>query len=159
MNEKEKETQAALSRVVDKLLKKLPGADPHLRGDQARVNVSGVPDVPHARGPQPPTSRDRLAVWGRVALALVLAGVVQQWPYGVECGWALLFYMFALGAVMVGGVWGAISTWRYRMGLAHILALLVITWGGLLTLDRILPRVGYAATPATWTCVQAAGKI
>ena len=152
LDEKEKETQAALSRVVDNLLKKLPGADPHLRGDQARVNVSGVPDVPPARGPQPPTARDRLAVWGRVALVLVLAAVIQQWPYGVDCGYALFFYMFALVAVVVGGVWGAISTWRFRMGLAHVIALLVIAWGGLLTLDRVLPRVGYAATQATWRC-------
>lgn len=159
MDEKEKETQAALARVVQKLLKKLPGADPHLRGDQARVNVSAVPDVPHAKGPQPPTARDRLAVWGRVALALVLAVVVNQWPYGVDCGWSLFFYMGALMAVTVAGVWGALSTWHRRMGLAHILALLVVVWGGLLTLDRILPRVGYAAVPANWTCVQAAGKI
>lgn len=152
MDEKEKETQAALARVVNKLLKKLPGADPHLRGDQARVNVSGVPDVPHARGPQPMTARDRLAVWGRVALGLVLAGVVNQWPYGTECGVSLMFYMSALTAVIVAGVWGARSTWHRRMGLAHIVALLVVAWGSLLAADRILPRIGYAAVHATWRC-------
>src|SRR6267143_3813748 len=82
MADKEKDQQAAFGRIVDRLLKKLPGADPHLIGDRARVNVSSVPHVPHAgRAEQPVPSSARLAVWGRVFLGVVLGVVVNQWPY------------------------------------------------------------------------------
>jgi hypothetical protein len=151
----EKETQAALGRVIDNLLKKLPGADPNLIGDRARVKVSGVPHVaPGVRQPAAagPTRGDLLAVWARVGLGLLLAGVVQQWPYGFECGLALFAYLFALAAVAVGGTWAAVWAWRMRMGVAHIVALLVIAWGLGLTAERVLPRTGYAAESASWRC-------
>lgn len=157
MSDKEKETQAALGRVIDNLLKKLPGADPHLVGDRARVKVSSVPHVPAGTRPsqsfsRAPTRGDLLAVWARVGLGLILAGVVHQWPYGLDCGLSLFFYMAALLVVIVGGGWAAFWSWRMRMGVAHILALLVVAWGAGLTAERILPRVGYAADQATWRC-------
>jgi len=152
----EKETQAALGRVIDNLLKKLPGADPNLIGDRARVKVSGVPHVAagprQPAGPALPTRGDLLAVWARVGLGLLLAGVVHQWPYGFDCGLSLSFYLAALGVVVVGGGWAAVWAWRLRMGVAHIVALLVIAWGLVLTAERVLPRVGYAAAHATWAC-------
>lgn len=154
MPDKERDQQAAFGRIVDRLLKKLPGADPYLLGDQARVNVSGVPNVPRApRSPEPPSGRARLAVWGRVFLGLVLGGVVTQWPYGQECGVVLYLYMGALAAVVVAGIWAAVSSWQRRMGLAHIVAVLLAAWGAALTADRVLPRIGYAAVHATWRCL------
>lgn len=159
MADKDDEQQAAFAKIVNKLLKKLPGADPELKGDRAAVHVSRVPDVPHGRGPQPPTGRERFAVWGRVGLGLVVAGMVSQWPYGLECGASLFFYMTALITVMVAGLWASVSAWHRRMGLAHSIALVVVAWGALLTADRILPRVGYAAVQASWRCEQAAGKV
>ena len=157
MADKVRDTQAALGRIIDGLLKKLPGADPHLQGDRARVKVSGVPHVPAGtRQPEPsnraPTRGDLLSVWARVGLGLLLAGVVHQWPYGFECGLSLAFYMGALAAVILGGTWAAVWSWRMRMGIAHIVALLVIAWGLGLTAERVLPRAGYAAEHASWRC-------
>jgi len=153
MVDKDQDQQAAFGRIVDRLLKKLPGADPMLRGDQARVNVSGVPHVPHASHADKPASpRARFAVWGRVGLGLILGVVVNLWPYGRDCGLGLVFYLVAVGAVFIGGVWGAVSAWDRRMGVAHIVALLLIAWGAALAAERILPRVGYAAVAAGWRC-------
>ncbi|MSR06763.1 MAG: hypothetical protein EXR93_06845 [Gemmatimonadetes bacterium] len=152
--DKEKDEQAAFSRIVNNLLKKLPHADPELKGDRGVVHVSGVPDVQHApRGPEPPSTRARLAVWGRVALGLLLGGVVNQWPYGQDCGLFLYLYMGALLAVVVAGIWAAVSSWHRRMGFAHIVAVLLAAWGAALIADTILPRIGYAAVHATWRCL------
>src|SRR5436309_12512198 len=129
MADKEKDQQAAFGRIVDRLLKKLPGADPHLIGDRARVNVSSVPHVPHgsqaSHAGQPVPGSARLAVWGRVLLGAVLGVVVNLWPYGRDCGFGLAFYMVAVGAVLIGGLWAAVAAWHRRMGLAHIVAMLV----------------------------------
>src|SRR6185503_2078754 len=151
---KDDDQQAAFGKIVDKLLKKLPGADPHLRGDRAKVSVSSVPDVPHGRRTDAPaTARDRLAVWGRVGLGLVLGGVLNQWPYGQNCGIALYLFMGAIVAVIVAGIWSAMWAWRRRMGIAHTVAILTTAWGAMLAADRILPRIGYAAVHASWRCL------
>jgi hypothetical protein len=35
---------------------------------------------------------------------------------------------------------------------AHVLALGAIAWAAALAAREVLPRVGYARVPATWTC-------
>ncbi|HET9465215.1 MAG TPA: hypothetical protein VFO71_06785, partial [Gemmatimonadales bacterium] len=50
------------------------------------------------------------------------------------------------------GVLGALSSWAYRRGLAHLLSLLAIVWAGVMAAREILPRTGYARQELRWTC-------
>src|SRR5437016_4921216 len=69
----------ALAREVDKLLRKLPGADPYLKGDPepAVVRPAGAAAAP-SRTPLPrarparPSRVQRIAVWVRVGLGMLL---------------------------------------------------------------------------------------
>jgi hypothetical protein len=49
-------------------------------------------------------------------------------------------------------VWSSISSWRARLGLAHILSQGLIIWGLVLAAREVLPRVGYAKASASWLC-------
>ena len=150
-----------MSAEVDRLLKQLPGADPMLRGSGSapkpgvtRSPLSGpmrANAAPAAR-PQGSTSQQKVGVWARVGLGVVVGVLMTQWPYRHGCGLPLYGYMAAVLAVTVAGVWGAISSWKVRMGLAHVLALLVVAWGLLLGAAQVLPRVGPAPRAATWQC-------
>ena len=97
--------------------------------------------------------------WGvflRLALATALGVAVLFWPYPHACGLGLAAYLTATSVVALGGVWSAIWSWRHRSGRAHVLALLLVVWGGILTAMEILPRTGYAkddpTRPAGWVC-------
>jgi hypothetical protein len=150
-----------MSAEVDRLLKQLPGADPMLRGSSASPKPSvarsplsgpvGTSSTP-AR-PREPTPREKIGVWARVLLGLVVGILMTQWPYRHGCGLSLYVYMAAVVAVTVAGVWGALSSWKLRMGVAHLLAVLVVAWGLVLGAAQVLPRVGYAARAATWQCI------
>jgi hypothetical protein len=141
-------------------LKQLPGADPMLRGSGGTPTPSGARPVGAGSGvsgraaasPSGPTTSEKLGVWARVVLGLVVGVLMTQWPYNHGCGVALYLYMAAIVAVTVAGVWGGVSSWKFRLGLAHVLSLLVVVWGLALGAAQILPRVGYAARPATWQC-------
>lgn len=149
-----------MSAEVDRLLKQLPGADPMLRGSGSApkpgVTRSPLSDPmrasPAPGGPRDPTAQQKLGVWVRVGLGLVVGVLMTQWPYRHGCGLSLYLYMAAVVAVTVAGVWGALSSWKLRMGVAHLLALLVVGWGLVLGATQVLPRVGYAARAATWQC-------
>lgn len=158
-------SEDAIAREVDRLLRKLPGADPMLRGDAQPK----TPVVPHARpagvvpgsssGPRPVAAAaaasplaQRIGVWVRVLLGLLLAIAVTQWPYARGCGFPLYFYVGAIGVMLVGGVWAARWSWRLRMGIAHTASLAVLFFGLALFAAQVLPRIGYAAEAATWTC-------
>lgn len=95
-------------------------------------------------------------VYARLALATALAVGIAFWPYGARCGLGLAAYLAAVGAVMVGGVWSAVWTWRHRSARAHLLSLLLVLWGLLLASIDILPRAGYAIPTiehaAAWRC-------
>ncbi len=148
-----------MSREVDRLLKQLPGADPMLRGDpkpkpsvsRSRISAPMRPG-PASTGAQAPTPQQKLGVWLRVGLGLVVGALMTQWPYRHNCGLPLFLYMAAVVVVTVAGVWGSLSSWKFRMGIAHVLALLVVLWGLALGTAHVLPRVGYAAHAATWRC-------
>jgi hypothetical protein len=150
-----------MSAEVDRLLKQLPGADPMLRGSGADrtpavrrspLSGPGVSGPMASVGPREPTSQQKVGVWARVLLGLVVGVLMTQWPYRHGCGWPLYLYMAAIVAVTVAGVWGSLSSWKFRMGIAHLLALLVVAWGLTLGAAQVLPRSGYAANAATWGC-------
>jgi hypothetical protein len=151
----------ALAREVDRLLRKLPGADPYLRGDPepakaepVRTPAGGVPRVGPARRVRPtgPSRVQRIGVWVRVFLGAILAVLITQWPYSSGCGLGLSFYLIAVLAVLVAGTWAGVWSWRYRMGLAHAASITMIYWGVVLMSHEILQRNGYALVSATWRC-------
>jgi hypothetical protein len=95
-------------------------------------------------------------VFARLSLAVALGVGIIFWPYSARCGFGLAAYLGAVTALIVSGGWSAIWTWRHRAARAHLLSLLLVTWGVVLAATDILPRVGYAiptaAHPATWGC-------
>jgi len=135
---------------IDKIIAKSPAPAPApAEGRAPPVAKGGGP----ARLPAGPVGRKAaLATWSRVILGVLLGGAMTQWPYFHACGTALLLYLGAAGVVVVAGIWSAVSSWRRRMGLAHVVSLLVALWGGVLVAATVLPRTGYAARSATWWC-------
>jgi hypothetical protein len=95
----------------------------------------------------------RAAVWACVCLGVALGISMLYWPYARSCGPGLACYLVAVGMVHVAGVWGAWHAWDSRVGVAHVLAIVTVFWGCSLTARELLPRVGYAKTPATWVCL------
>ena len=138
-------------REVDKLLAKLPEADPSL-GRGAPTIPRAYP-APHAATPASPTGpASRLATWIRVGLGVLLGFGMLAWPYSHVCGLKLIFYMIGASTVIVAGVWTAFSTWKRRMGFAHLLSLGLLAWGLILAAGVVLPRIGYANQTAVWFC-------
>lgn len=145
-----------LAREVERLLKKLPGADPSLRHDpdDRPPRPPGVTTGPRGavgrsvtpRLPTPPW------VWARVFAGIVLCVALTQWPYRTDCGWPVLGYLAAATLLLVVGVWATVGAWRLHLALAHVLALAVVLGAGVLLAGQILPRVGYAARARTWRC-------
>lgn len=116
---------------------------------------SAAPQAPTARRSAavgPVGRKEFLSTWFRVGLGVLLGLGMTQWPYFHACGTSLFLYLGAVGVVSLSGLWGAITSWRRRMGLAHTLSLLVLIWGGVLAASAILPRIGYAKRAAVWWC-------
>jgi cation transport ATPase len=91
--------------------------------------------------------RNRETLFGavsRVVLVLSLGLAMSAWPYGRACGAGLLGYLAASAAIIAGGVWATIGTWRSRSSKLHGVALLAVAWGVVLITAQVLPRVGYA---------------
>jgi hypothetical protein len=82
--------------------------------------------------------------------------MMAGWPYTRTCGLPLLGYLGATVIVMVTGLWAATASWRYRIALAHVVALTVLLYGLTLVVAELLPRTGYAVNHATWACDDAA---
>jgi hypothetical protein len=95
-------------------------------------------------------------VMARLALAVIAGASMVFWPYPTLCGAGLFGYLAATTVVAIGGIWASVYTWRHRSAKAHLVSLLVVLWGGVLTAREVLPRIGYAipneAHPATWMC-------
>jgi len=148
----------AIAREVEKLLRKLPGADPYLKGDPEPAASRTQP----ARGavaiaaprwrPRGPSRVQKIGVWVRVELGALLGMVITQWPYSHACGIALSLYLGAITAIVVAGSWAGVWSWRYRMGAAHAASIAVAFWGIALVANQALERVGYAAVSAAWRC-------
>ena len=102
-------------------------------------------------------SRDGVPVnagaWIVTALAAAVGAAFSQWPYAYACGWSLYTYLGVVGVILVSGAWAAMWAWRARSASAHVVALGVMFWGTVLAAEQILPRIGYAAERAAWSCV------
>lgn len=108
--------------------------------------------APRAGPPAPAPRREVLGGWSRVLLGAAAAVGAAFWPYAHACGLGLWLYLGVSGTVVVAGVWGMLASWRRRLGLAHVVALLVTLWGIGLVAAELLPRLGYAKDAATWSC-------
>jgi len=138
-------------REVDRLLAKLPEADPKL--------VSGaVPTLKKpvgAAGSAPsgePTGLEWLGTWARVAVGLLIGIGLTQWPDPHACGLNLAFYGVGVGAALATALWSSLSSWKHRAAVAHLLSQLLIIWSLVLAAREVLPRIGYARAPAAWLC-------
>jgi hypothetical protein len=144
-------------REVDKLLAKLPDADPTLGRGVPTVPVSPRPAVTGGvTGSSsiyagPARGRAWLTTWMRVGLGLALGVGMLVWPYP-RCGPSLIFYLLGATAVAVGGVWSALTSWKRRLGIAHTLSIVLIIWGLALASRQLLPRI-YGKTPIPFSCV------
>ncbi len=117
------------------------------------ATVKGEPAAKPSLPPSP--QRARWGVIGRVALAAGLGVALPFWPYDAACGIRLFAYLAALGVLTATGMVAAISSWRHRSAVGHVVSLVVIVWALTLSAAVVLPRVGYAAdpaAPATWLC-------
>jgi putative flippase GtrA len=134
--------------------------------DKQLESMSDSALIPAAPKNAPPAARAEVATerattrtWGaflRLALATALGVGILFWPYPTRCGVGLAGYLAAVTAIVAGGVWSSVWTWRHRTARAHVLSLLLILWGMVLGATELLPRVGYAkpdpTRPAGWTC-------
>lgn len=99
------------------------------------------------------------STWGvmlRLLLSTALGVGMLFWPYAL-CGLGLAGYLAGAAAVMVGGVWSAVWTWRHRAARAHVLSLGLVLWGMTLAAAQIASRVEYGkpgqlAQASTWAC-------
>lgn len=96
--------------------------------------------------------REVVSVWVRLVLVTMLAAGLTVWPYAHACGIGLAAYLAALGVTVGTGAWTAVSTWRLRLGIPHVLALLVTLAGLGLLAHEVALRIGYAAAGQTWLC-------
>jgi len=145
-------------REVDKLLAKLPEADPALGRGVPTVPVSPRPvvggtDAPGSLQPGVGPARGRawISTWMRVGLGLALGVGMLVWPYAHACGLKLVFYLIGATTVTVAGVWSALTSWKRRLGIAHALSIILIIWGLALAGRQLLPRV-YGKTPVPFFC-------
>ncbi len=135
---------------IDKIIAKQP-AQP--AGKPAASTGGGAAaGRSEALPPAPRRGRATLTAWVRVGLGVAVAVGVTQWPYLHACGIAAYGYVAAAGGVVLAGLWGAVTAWNRRMGLAHLVSLLVALWGGVLLGKAVVDRTGYVKVPLTWSC-------
>ncbi|HEU5304545.1 MAG TPA: hypothetical protein VFU40_07870 [Gemmatimonadales bacterium] len=142
-----------MARVVDRLLAQLPGlqVEPvYSQPSSSRPTV--VTAASTAPRLQEPTQSEVIGVWIRVILGLSLGIMMSSWPYDRACGFPLFGYLVAVLTVVLAGMWAAAAAWRFRSGLAHAVALILVLYGIALTTAELLPRTGYATQRATWSC-------
>ena len=133
---------------IDKVIAKQPlgGPQPGQRA-AAAAPARSVAALPPAAG------RSLLTTWLRVGLAVAVAGgVALAWPYPHPCGFPLYGYLAASLGVVLAGCWSAVTSWRRRLGLAHLISLLVVACGCVLIAKTVLDRSEYVRHPATWSC-------
>jgi hypothetical protein len=144
-----------MTREVDRLLAQLAraGAGPERENGALSVTSSGKRRfVGVAHSTEAPTRADLIGLWARVLLGIALGAVMTQWPYPHGCDLPLAGYLGAVAMVVVAGGWIAFSSWRMRSGVPHVLSLMLVFWGIVLTAEQLLPRIGYAAEQAAWRC-------
>ena len=137
---------------VDRLLKKLPYAEPHPSRIPSSAPSEKRPAVAGEMLALADAGGGRGATWARVGLGLLVGIAMPLWPYAHACGFKLFLYLGGVLTVIVAGLWGGLSSWKRRMGFAHLLAQGLILWGLVLAAREVLPRVGYAKAATTWFC-------
>jgi hypothetical protein len=142
-----------MAGVVDRLLAQLPGLhnEPVTAGARPRVARQWSTPVVMARN-EPTTLRQLTGVWGRVLLGLALGVMMAAWPYPKSCGSPLAGYLCAVLTVTLTGLWAATAAWKHRAALGHVVALIILLYGLVMTAAEVLPRVGYAGQHAEWQC-------
>ncbi len=93
-------------------------------------------------------TQQRAAMFGggaRLILVFALFAALAVWPYERACGLGLFEYLGVEVVIIVGGLWVALTTWRYRLPKMHTLSLLIVLTGLILMAVEVLPRIGYAA--------------
>jgi hypothetical protein len=133
---------------VDRLLNQLPTHREEQMAAQAAKRAH--PTVRADAGQD--SGGGRIGTWARVGLGLLLGIGMPLWPYDHPCGIKLFLYFGGVLTVVVAGVWSSLSSWKRRMGRAHLLSQLLVIWGLVLAAEVILPRWGYAKEAATWFC-------
>ncbi len=102
------------------------------------------------------TGKAKAWAFTKLALAVAAGVAIWFWPWPARCGLPLIYLVAAGGGTSLLGVWSSASTWRLRMGRAHMLSLLVVVSGAVLVAREVLPRVGYAQSsfdrPDRWSC-------
>jgi hypothetical protein len=95
--------------------------------------------------------------WLQVTIAAAAAVGLFFWPWPSNCGVPLYGFVAASGFVALLGAWSAVGSWKHRLGIAHIISLLVVATGILMGAREVLPRVGYAMPDGVrgpyWNCV------
>jgi hypothetical protein len=137
---------------IDRAIEKQGGPPPAEGGRPPALPPGTAPAVRPAPT-APAGARSSVALtWFWVVLALLLAVALPLWPYGKQCGLQLFFYLGATVLALLAGAIGALTSWATRRGLAHVLALLVLTGTAVMAAREVLPRIGYAAEAKTWLC-------
>ena len=92
----------------------------------------------------------------RLALVVALAFGLFRWPYPRECGPALLSFLGAELALLIGSVWVTATTWRHRLPRLHALSVAMVVVSVALLAKEIIPRSGYVTmtdgSAASWAC-------
>ncbi|MGH7517004.1 MAG: hypothetical protein ACREOC_05975 [Gemmatimonadales bacterium] len=115
--------------------------------------ASAGPPAAEVRDARSPATRGAGGrAWARLLPVLALAVALPFWPYARACGLGLVLYLGAVATLIGAGAWAAASAWRHRRPAAHVLALAVVAWGGMLVAREVLPRIGYARVATAWTC-------
>jgi hypothetical protein len=137
--------------AIDKLME----AGPPAQAAPVPAPAGGKAPAPAVPGGEARRAAGRYApflTWVRLVLGLALGAAMTQWPYTHGCGVALFAYLGGVVAVLVAALWSGVSSWKTRSAFAHSLSLALFVWGGFLAAREVLPRIGYAKQPATWTC-------
>lgn len=146
------------SRELAKIDKQLEGVADEALLPPKPVPAGAPPQAKAAARAEAAAVQSRVPTWGvflRLLLGVALGVGILFWPYGSRCGLTLAAYLGAVAVVSVAGVWSALWSWRHRAGRAHVLSLLLVTWGLVLAGVEVLPRVGYAkadAARSAWAC-------
>jgi hypothetical protein len=81
---------------------------------------------------------------------------IDRIPGGISGDRRRRYYLAASAAIVAGGIWATVGTWRSRAPKLHALALLGLAWGVVLITAQVLPRTGYAKVDSrnrpAWRC-------
>ncbi|HJQ53696.1 MAG TPA: hypothetical protein VJ825_07615 [Gemmatimonadaceae bacterium] len=92
----------------------------------------------------------------RLVLVAALGIALALWPYERECGSGLFGFLGVELMIVIGGIWVAFTTWRYRLPRMHVVSLFIILGGLTLLAAEVLPRIGYASVdpkhPPSFSC-------